>query len=56
MSITVYVVSVYNYKSWDESNEPIPIKVFKNKKDAENFVEKSNEGYFITEVEGEGFK
>ncbi len=51
----VYVVSVSNYKSWDESNEQIPIKVFKNKKDAEDFVEKSNEGYYITEVEGEGF-
>ena len=54
MSITVYVVSVDNYKSWDESNEQIPVKVFKNKKDAEDFIEKENEGY-ITEVEGEGF-
>ena len=54
-SITVYVIMVSNYKSWDEYEEMIPIKVFKNKEDAKNFVEKSNEGYFITEAEGVGF-
>lgn len=55
MSITVYIVMESNYKSWDESEEMIPVKVFKNKEDAKNFVENSNEGYFIKEVEGEGF-
>jgi hypothetical protein len=53
----VYLVSEIKYHEWDDSEEYVPVKVFRTPEAASKFISafEKSELYVITEIASEGF-